>query len=115
MDYSEYLDSPRIIETYVNGYSGYRIWSPDQTGRKRCQQWGSIRDTSSATKVVTFLKPFADTYYTILRNCGSNWTGGGIASYQNCYYLTTTSFTTAHATDNDQLNSNRWYADGYID
>lgn len=114
VDYSEYLVPPRVIETYVNGYSGYRIWSPDQTGRQRCQQWGSIRDTSSGTKVVTFLKPFADTYYTILRNCGSNWTGGGIASYQNCYYLTTTSFTTAHATDNDQLNSNRWYADGYI-
>ena len=114
VDYSEYLDTPRVIETYVNGYSGYRIWSPDQTGRQRCQQWGSIRDTSSGTKVVTFLKPFADTYYTILRNCGSNWTGSGIASYQNCYYLTTTGFTTAHATDNDQLNSNRWYADGYI-
>ncbi len=114
VDYSEYLDTPRIIETYVYGYSGYRIWSPDQTGRKRCQQWGSIRDTSGSEKTITFLKPFADATYFIVKNVGTYYSGNSIARYESCYNLTATGFKTYYNTDYGQNAYNRWYADGYV-
>ena len=115
VDYSEYLDTPKVIETYVNGYSGYRIWSPDQTGRKRCQQWGSIQDSSGGEKTITFLNPFADNKYFIVKNVGTNYAGQSISNYESCYSLTTTSFKTKYANDYTQGADNRWYAVGYID
>lgn len=47
-----------VIETYVNGTSGYRIWDDGY-----CEQWGSI---PASTSSVTYLKIFRDTNYNIL-------------------------------------------------
>ena len=49
-----------ITETYVNGTSGYRIWSDGY-----CEQWGRCNSVAYnvATKNVTFLKTFKDTNY----------------------------------------------------
>lgn len=48
---------PHIIETYVNGHSGYRVWSDGY-----CVQWGVV----STPVNLTFLKPFKDTQYNIV-------------------------------------------------
>lgn len=48
---------PYITETYVNGASGYRIWS-----NNFCEQWG----INPATSIdITLLKPYKDTNYII--------------------------------------------------
>ncbi len=53
---------PHITETYVNGSSWYRIWSD-----KWCEQGGRYTNRSSGT--VVYLKPFANTQYTLGGNC----------------------------------------------
>lgn len=54
-----------VIETYVNGDSWYRIWSPDSTGKRWCQQGGSGSHNRDTQLVVSLLKPFATTDYNI--------------------------------------------------
>ncbi len=56
-----------VTDTYSNGSSWYRIWSPDHTGRRWCEQ-GSIvtyAATYNWTKKVKFLKEFADLEYQV--------------------------------------------------
>ena len=60
-----------IIETYKNGYSGYRIWSD-----KYCEQWG-LFDYGSLTqdntgRQITLIKPFANSNYIISGNAFRN-------------------------------------------
>ena len=51
-----------IIDTYVNGTSGYRIWSDGY-----CEQWGvSPSGADQATVTVTLLKAFKDTNYNVI-------------------------------------------------
>ena len=58
-----------IIETYVNGNDWYRIWAPDSTGYRWCEQ-GSLYykgSTMAGTdNTITFLKTFKDVNYTFL-------------------------------------------------
>jgi len=57
----KFQNNPQIIETYINGNSGYRVWSDGY-----CEQWGSNALADSTGNAVTnFLKPFKDTSYTI--------------------------------------------------
>lgn len=42
-----------IKETYINGRSGYRLWSDGW-----CEQWGQT-EIDTGSNIVTFLKPFA--------------------------------------------------------
>lgn len=49
--------SAYVIEEYVNGTEGYRVWS-----NGRCEQWGSF----VGPKSITFLKNYADTNYMLL-------------------------------------------------
>lgn len=55
---------PYIIETYIDNSSWYRIWAIDSTGKRWCEQGGTNYRTST-TNTITFLKPFANTNYTI--------------------------------------------------
>mgnify|MGYP003292318535 CR=1 FL=1 len=48
-----------VIETYVNGTDGYRIWSDGY-----CEQWG-VLTTSSETGTYSFAKTFKDTNYNL--------------------------------------------------
>ena len=41
-----------VVETYVNGTSGYRIWSDGY-----CEQWGQSTTTNGSVSI-TFVKPF---------------------------------------------------------
>lgn len=50
-----------IIDTYVNGNSGYRIWSDGY-----CEQWGIAGGTADSYRTITLLKEFKDTSYIIL-------------------------------------------------
>lgn len=56
---ADYSNDPKpyITETYVNGASGYRIWS-----NNFCEQWGINSGTSID---ITLLKPYKDTNYII--------------------------------------------------
>ena len=49
-----------IISTYVNGQSGYRIWSDGY-----CEQWGRVPAGNDSDYVITFLKPYKNTDYQI--------------------------------------------------
>ena len=48
-----------IIDTYINGTSGYRIWSNGY-----CEQWG-IWASPAGTTALTCMKTFADTNYQV--------------------------------------------------
>jgi hypothetical protein len=61
-----------VIATYVNGTSGYRIWSDGY-----CEQWGYFSGSSQLT--MSLLKTFADTNYTILLSFNTT-------SYKASYY-----------------------------
>ena len=53
------IQAPYIKNTYVNGTSGYRIWSDGY-----CEQWGQGKVMSSGYYMrVNFIKPFANTNY----------------------------------------------------
>ena len=65
VDQNEFNNTPHVTETYVNGTSWYRIWSPDSTGKRWCEQGGQVTGVvyNSTTQNVTFLKTFKDTNY----------------------------------------------------
>lgn len=62
VDYSEYVSTPHIIDTYKNGTSWYRVWSDNW-----CEQGGIITVSTNVYKgqEVTLLKAYKDTNYHI--------------------------------------------------
>lgn len=100
-------EKPYIVETYVNGSSGYRLYSDGY-----CEQWGRISNNYQGT--VTFIKPYKDTNYILIlsksdRNenpNGAAWTGLD-TSLTN--YRTTTQFCYI----NNQTPNSEWFASGY--
>lgn len=60
-----------ITETYVNGASGYNIYSNGY-----CEQWGEVRLTSSPI-TITLLKTYANTKYNITTSITANKSGQG--------------------------------------
>ena len=58
---SDLLEVQCVVETYVNGTSGYRIWSDGY-----CEQWGIAGGTADSYRTITLLKEFKDTSYIIL-------------------------------------------------
>lgn len=98
-----------VIGTYVNGTSGYRIWSDGY-----CEQWGNIPFTSTggwASGTITFLKPFKDTNYYI--NGRGNW-----SDRQSCDFglnsKTTTNFNVTVAINTLTSENGAWIACGYL-
>lgn len=53
----------RLVESYVNGKSGYRVYSDGY-----CEQWDD--NTGVPVQSITFLKPYKDTNYTVLASSG---------------------------------------------
>ena len=94
-----------IIETYINGTSGYRIWSD-----KYCEQWGYATIVgSNAWTTIEYLKEYADTNYNIVigLDAGAVWTNGKFGSYNS----KSTSGVTLCATD---ANGVAWRTFGYL-
>ena len=87
-----------IIDTYVNGTSGYRIWSDGY-----CEQWGRMSGTS-----VTYLKQFKDTNYNLIMGYRDY---NSIGAYGTNYSWTssTTGFTKGNAGTPIE-----WKACGYL-
>ena len=53
-------EKPYIIESYVNGTSGYNLYSNGY-----CEQWGRVPAGNDSDYVITFLKPYKNTDYQI--------------------------------------------------
>ena len=53
----------RLVESYENGKSGYRVYSDGY-----CEQWDD--NTGVSVQSITFLKPYKDTNYTVLASSG---------------------------------------------
>lgn len=99
------LKAHYITETYVNGTSGYRVWSDGY-----CEQWGSVTSLMAGvtgTQVV-FLKEFKDTNYYSSPNASTSVSYVGTC----CHTFTTSSMYVTNRT-NDTINC-KWQASGYI-
>ena len=60
VDYNEFVNTPRITETYVNGTSWYRVYSDGWI-----EQGGQIDCAKNASVTVTFLKAYTNTNYNV--------------------------------------------------
>lgn len=94
-----------LVQSYVNGTSGYRVYSDGW-----CEQWGRITVGLDASVSVTFLKPFMNaSYYANWISCnGYTQNGEGTRACDN---LTTTSMRIYNGQDCAMLAN--WYACGY--
>lgn len=87
-----------ITETYVNGTSGYRIWSDGW-----CEQWGMSTATS-----ITYLKSFKNTDYDLQvtphrnQNAQVYWSDFGHTKTINGFTIRLNNYPTD------------WFAQGYI-
>ena len=105
VDTSSLTECQVVIDTYVNGTSGYRIWSDGY-----CEQWGGYGTayTSYTTKTITFLKKFKDTNYCLVHSSSAN---GSI--YEGATYTKTTkNFSVVNSINYNSLAS--WKAGGYL-
>ncbi len=92
-----------VTETYVNGVSGYRVWSDGY-----CEQWGNSGTSSGVT--ITLLKSYGNTNYNISWcpcRGGSSLSNNQCGAYDN---KTATSF----RVDFGNINSVDWHTCGYI-
>lgn len=89
-----------IIDTYVNGTSGYRIWSDGY-----CEQWGRVNISGTdANNTVNFVKTFKDTNYVVVE-----------ASFGNTdRKLTLVSLRTSNMVIKGWSNTSIWKACGYL-
>lgn len=92
--------APQIIDTYVNGTSGYRIWSDGY-----CEQWGF----SQAGVKIFFLKEFKDTNYNVSATNNGVYNSGTIGL---AYYNKTSN--SIYFTNNNNSFSVGWRVAGYL-
>ena len=100
-----------ITETYINGTSGYRLWSDGW-----CEQWGRLITNSNTAYTVSLLKEMKDTNYICLNTRGVS----GI--FQQNIYGTHDSepfnFTKAsfdvYGHYSNGLNVIQWKVEGYV-
>ena len=101
-----------LVESYVNGTSGYRIYSDGW-----CEQWGQISLNQSVSggaynvASVTFLKPFANTFYSVATNSFHDRFNTGSNS------KSTSSMTVYYVNDSSNtftISAVGWLANGYI-
>ena len=93
-----------IIDTYVNGTSGYRIWSDGY-----CEQWGTI--STSGKNTITFVKTFKDTNYYFNCLMAGDDTNEDAYCDQTRYDLRTQTEITVYKSVN---TITCWKASGYI-
>lgn len=91
-----------IVDTYVNGTSGYNIYS-----NKYCEQWGFY---NNGVTTVTFLKRFANINYIVTLAQFGGW---GASEYQGLEKVTAVR-TDAMDVASNQCTGVFWRACGYI-
>lgn len=93
-----------ITQTYVNGTSGYRIWSD-----KYCEQWGVAPGGSAL--VVSLLKAYRDTNYNIQLTGIKDSDEGAYTPYA---YPATMGTFTIYGSSNITKREKYWITKGYI-
>ena len=104
-----------VIETYVNGTSGYRIWSDGY-----CEQWGvanypKIPSRTSKITTITLLKKFANVNYSVSHNIITD--GGNTEGLRNhCTTLQVETLQFGWYSTNSTAASGTfcWRASGYL-
>lgn len=78
----EFVEAPVIIDSFVDGASGYTVWSKDKNGKNRCEQWGHSSPASSNQPIsISLTKTYADTNYQVFKGYYCKGTAYGPASY----------------------------------
>lgn len=100
---------PYITESYINGTSGYRVWSD-----KLCEQWGEVASVGENSKVtISLLKPYLNTEYNVmLTGLGGNRANGQYTNGQTVMTRNTDSFIME---THDYTFGRAWRAIGYIE
>jgi len=110
-DIDSFVEIDTIIEEYVSGTSGYRIWSSGY-----CEQWGQASSLTSGAWVIipiTFLKEFADTNYCITTSHQHRNYQVNTYDHITIYGLTTTGFViNAYSYASESIDF--WRACGYL-
>lgn len=100
-----------VVEAYVNGTSGYRIYSADSTGKRYCKQWGRYTRTTNGQETITLLKNFNNTNYNLnfsILSSNANIYEPVVSKYN------TNSFTFYLASGYTTATTLNWHACGYI-
>lgn len=99
------VETPTVVDTfYRSGANWYRIWSNGWV------EQGGLLSSSSQAATATFLKPFADTNYTLLVT-------GLVAGSAANYNPAVTARSATNFTYNSMIGkafSGTWYACGYM-
>ena len=109
VDTSSLVECQVVINTYVNGTSGYRIWSDGY-----CEQWGRGALNEVATTTITLLKAYKDTNYSVSAVSITASTAQDTEAGLQCTPISATQITlTAH-----YINPNNqtacWETKGYL-
>lgn len=96
-----------VVESYNDGTNWYRVYKSGWL-----EQGGSTEIGNDGEYFLNFLKPFADTKYTILKT--NNWylDVSVVFKWINFWGRTTTSATTYHARQSTGDTGFSWYACG---
>ena len=96
-----------VVENYKNGNDWYRVWSDGWI------EQGGVTGTTRGSETVTYLKPFSDTKYFVVKNANTSYGSYAAIAEQCCYSLTTTGFSTLNVGSAYNQNPSPWYACGY--
>lgn len=101
-----------LVESYVNGQSGYRLYSDGF-----CEQWGYSNTDSNNLRTVTFLKPYKDTNYTVTLGASNINDPQNLNSrIAKIWSITTTNMVVVGVFENNILNDFHfyWRTIGYV-
>lgn len=99
--------TPHIVDTYVNGTSGYRIYSDGY-----CKQWGRISMSSLGEATVTLLKTFADTNYSVI--CQSFGRFNATANMEQSIGVLSLTTNSIKLKNGENARVAMWQAEGYL-
>ncbi len=105
------LNKPAVVkENYLNGTSGYRVWSDGLI-----EQWGKVNPANNAATTVTFLKPFTTTDYDmqVTAEYGGGLTPTGWFSNKTIINVEIRGSRWSSYEYTDAITSCDWYARGY--
>lgn len=92
-----------VIDEYVNGTEGYRIWSSGY-----CEQWGQASTTSNSWVTITFLKTFKDTNYVAYGGSKIPDSSYATAPFSIAFRNYTTSSIETAQHDDNTVNKGTW-------